>query len=141
LQTKPSASAPHNATIYFLRPDGLITPGSPDIKVDGTVVGKLPAGTYFVVRRPPGHHTIEVQDRFLDSGWQSEVEWASGQTYFIEIGTKQTYGIAYQALTAALSNTAGRQMAGRGLMAKFGFFTLDAERGRAEIAKMKSAAR
>jgi hypothetical protein len=88
-----------------------------------------------------GHHTIEIKDSFLDGGWQSKVEWAPGQTYFIEIGPVQTYGIAYRALTAALSNTRGRQMAGSGLLAKFSFFALDAAQGRAEIAKIKSARR
>ena len=60
MKAKPSASAPSNATIYFFRLEGLITPYSPDIKVDGRVVGKMPGGTYFVVNRPAGHHTIGI---------------------------------------------------------------------------------
>jgi hypothetical protein len=141
LQTKWTLSTPRNATIYFLRPDAFITPSAPDIKVDGMVVGKLAGGTYFLISRPPGHHTIEIKDSFLDGGWESKVEWAPGQTYFIEIGPVQTYGIAYRALIAMLSNTRGRQMAGSGILAKFSFFTLDAVQGRDEIAKIKSAAR
>jgi hypothetical protein len=53
LKTKLPAAAPRNATIYFLRLEGLITPYSPDVKVDGRVVGKMPAGTYFVVSIVP----------------------------------------------------------------------------------------
>ena len=142
MKAKPSASAPSNATIYFFRLEGLITPYSPDIKVDGRVVGKMPGGTYFVVNRPAGHHTIGIDAGTMDGGWESEVDWASGQTYYIEVGTKQTYGgFAQQALVAMLANTPGKLMPGHGLFAFFSFYALDAERARAEIAKMKSAKR
>src|SRR4029077_7736221 len=67
---KPAPKAPGQATIYFLRPKGIIGVGAPEVLVDGRKVGELSAGTYFVVSRAPGHHTIESQGGIIRTSWQ-----------------------------------------------------------------------
>jgi hypothetical protein len=91
---KPSPRGPGQATIYFILPNSLngaiwgkLAP-TPDIKVDGRQVGRLVTGTYLLVNRPAGHHTIDsdVRGIFGVTSWESEVELAAGQTYFFQIG-------------------------------------------------------
>src|SRR5947209_9844833 len=100
-QTKPEAAAkplPRSsgqATIYFLRLNSLNGAiwgklSSPGIKVDGRKVGELIAGTYFVVSRPAGHHTLELEGGFLAAPWDSDVVLAAGQTYFITVAPRPT---------------------------------------------------
>jgi hypothetical protein len=137
VEQKPSA--PPNATLYFLRPAGLYAPLSPTVKINGRVVGELPAGTYFVVSRPPGHYVLEVQGGLFNAGYESDVDLAPGQIYFLEVGTQQTFGIGFQALTGALSGNRGQQLPGRGFNAPFSFFSLNPEHGRAAIATMRHA--
>lgn len=129
-----------NATIYFLRPDGLYAPTSPTVKVAGRPVGDLSAGTYVMVNRPPGHYPIEVVGGLFASSWESEIDVAAGQTYFIQVSTRGMGGPAMQLLTGAIAGTTGRPMPGRGFNAPFSFYALDGAQGRTEIAKMKREA-
>jgi hypothetical protein len=135
---KPPPRAPGQATIYFLRPKGLGGFGmlSPDVLIDGRKVGELSAGTFFVVSRPPGHHTIETHGGILHTSRQSEVDFAAGQTYFFEIGPQESGLLANDLLAMVLTNTRGREVPGHGLF-NYVFYSLDAEQGRAEIAKLK----
>lgn len=132
-----SAGAAGRATIYFLRPEGMIAPGSPDVELDGRKVGELSAGTYFVVQAAPGHHTLKIPGVFLAGSWESDVILAAGTTQFIEVGTNQTGGIGMRALTGALAGTTGEQMGGRGFNSSYCFYWLDSEEGRAIVAKLK----
>jgi hypothetical protein len=125
------------ATIYFLRPEGMITPGSPDVELDGRKIGELRAGTYFVVQTKSGHHTLKIPGVFLAGSWEGDVTLAAGTTYFIELGTNQTGAIGMRALTGALAGTTGQQMSGRGFNASHSFYMLNSEEGRAIVAKLK----
>jgi hypothetical protein len=133
---KPAPQAPSQATIYFLRPNGIVGLGAPDILIDGQKVGELSPGTYFVVNRPPGHYTIESQGSIFHTSWQSEVDFAAGQIYFLEIGPQTTGAPGSDLLNMIFTSTSGRQLPGHGLF-NYVFYSLDAEHGRAEIAKLK----
>ena len=133
---KPAPKAPGQATIYFLRPNGIVGVGAPEVLVDGHKVGELSAGTYFVVSRAPGKHTIESQGGLIRTIWQCEVDFAAGQTYFLEMGPQMTGAIGTDLLTMLLTSAGGQQLPGHGLF-NFVFYALDAEHGRAEIAKLK----
>lgn len=136
---KPTPTIPGHATIYFLRHNGL---GSPDILVDGHKVGELAHDTYFVVSQPPGHHVIEIPGSFLATSWQSELDLAGGQSYFLEIGPVQTGAPGMDLLTGLLAGTKGRQLPGRwSPNAAYALFSLDNAVGRAEIAKLKQVTR
>lgn len=133
--TSPGAAGP--ATIYFLRPTGIIAPYSPDVELDGRKVGELSAGTYFVVKAPSGHHALKIPGIFMAGSWEGDVSLAAGTTYFIELGTNQTGAIGMRGLTAMLAGTTGIQMSGRGFNAAYSFYMLDSEEGRAIVAKLK----
>jgi hypothetical protein len=140
--TKPAASAPSNATIYLIRPKGIVPSASFQIKVDDRAIGELPTGTYFVISQPRGHHTLEIGGGILSAGWQSEMELNAGQTYFIEI---RPYSDApgTQLLHMVLTGTGGQLLPGRGspFSHAFRFFLLDAEHGRAAIAGLSKLTR
>jgi hypothetical protein len=135
---KPQTAAPGSAKLYLLSPKGLISsPATPDITVDGHKFGGLAAGTYFAVSRTPGHHTLEVGGRFLSAAQQNEVEFAAGQTYFIEISTC-TDSIGMLAIQSILSGTGGTRLRGGNPFSGLCFYSLDPEHGRAEIAKLQN---
>jgi hypothetical protein len=138
-----SAASPSHgsATIYFFRPTGVL-PGSfsPNIKIDGRVVGELRVGQYFSVSIRAGHHAIEVRGG-LDLGYESDLQVESGRTYYIGVGPKPAYGLVYQALTPALAGNTGTQMSGHGIMASYTFYFLEAEQGREAIAKLRHVGR
>jgi hypothetical protein len=137
---KPKTATSGVATIYFLRPTPIIGVGAPDIIIDGHKVGDLPVGTYFVVRRPPGHDTFEIDGGPLTTNWRSEVDIAAGRTYFIEIGPVAD-SIGTLAIQTLLAGTKGQQMPGHSLNPGYCFYSLDEEHGRAEIAKLKNTSR
>ena len=136
---KPTAPAPSGATIYFVRPNGFVNQAlfTPDILVDDHKVGELAVGTYFTVHQPAGHHAIKLHS--WSQSWQSEIDLAAGQTYFIEVGA---YADApgMQLLTAALAGGAGLKgnpLPGSGV-SSYAFYLLDAGDGRAELGKVKN---
>jgi hypothetical protein len=137
---KPSTPVQSNATIYFLRPSGIINPWSPDIKLDGRIVGELSAGNYFVISCPRGRHTIEVRG-IADGGYESELQVEAGKSYFIEIGPKPSGALGDQLLTQMLAGNTGQLMPGRGFWGKYAFYLLDAEQGRAKIANLRKITR
>jgi hypothetical protein len=127
-----------NATFYFMRSDGLINIGAPDIKIDGQIVGELSGGTYFVVSRRAGPHTIEVQPGGLAGGFTSELSAVPGQTYFIAISPNAIGGPGAQLMADLIHGRAGTPMPGRqGFNASYIFYSFDAAQGRAEIVKLK----
>jgi hypothetical protein len=68
----------------------------------------------------------------------SDVVLAAGQTYFITVAPRPTGAPGQDLANALVSNTRGQFIPGRGFLAtSFGFYTLDAEYGRAEIASLK----
>ena len=135
---KPVAAG--NATFYIYRTTGMIpNPFKPDIKIDGRTVAELSDGTYIVVTRPAGRHTIEVQPGGLTGGYTSEVSAAPGQSYFIAIAPLRQGAPGSDALAALFYGNAGATpMPGRsGFYAMYGLFSLDPQQGRAAIAKLK----
>lgn len=125
------------ATIYFLRPEGLISMGSPDVELDGRKVGELSPGTYFVVRAPSGPRTIKIPGVFLAGSWEGNITLSPGTTYFIELGANETGAIGMRLMTRLVSGTSGEQMNGRSFNASYSFYMLTPEKGRAIIAKLK----
>jgi hypothetical protein len=139
--TKPAVvaakpQAPSQATIYFFRPKAIIGLGSPDILIDGQKVGELAPGTYFVVKRPPGHYTLESHGGIFNTGWESEVDFDAGQSYFLMVGPQTNGAPGNDLLNMLLTGTRGQQLRGHGLF-NYVFYALDAEHGRAEVAKLK----
>jgi hypothetical protein len=132
---KPAPRASGEATVYFLRAEGL-GGGAPEILVDGRKVGELSTGSYFVVRRPAGHHVLASQGGLIVTTWQSEVDFAAGQSYFLQLAPRPTGGIGTDLLVMALAGTRGELLPGHGMF-NFGFYSLDAAHGREAIAKLK----
>lgn len=133
---KPTPQAPSQATIYFLRPKGIIGLGSPDILIDGQKVGELAPATYFVVKRPPGHHTLESHGGIFNTGWESEVDFDAGQSYFLMVGPQTNGAPGNDLLNMLLTGTRGQPLRGHGLF-NYIFYALDAEHGSEEVAKLK----
>jgi hypothetical protein len=134
---KPTPHASGQATIYVMRPSSVVGAiwgklGSPGIKVDGNTVGVLTPGTYIVTSRPAGHHTLII-DATISANWESPVDLAAGQTYYIEIGP-YSGAIGQQAVNMLMANTQGQLMPGHSWNPGFCFFALDATHGRAALA-------
>jgi hypothetical protein len=135
----PAKPAPHpsgQATIYFIRPNGVVSAiwgrvSSPTIKIDGNKVGELTGGTYIVASRPAGHHTLAIEG-LLATNWESPVDLASGQTYYLEIGPYSD-AIGTQAVNALMTNTQGQRLPGHSWNPSFCFYSLDATHGRAAL--------
>lgn len=138
--TKQSSGAPGRATIYVIRPTGIMGTGftSPDIKIDGRKIGELVGGTFLIAGRPAGHHTLEVQGGVLSTSWESEVDLVAGQTYYYEIGPQSNGAPGSELLAMALAGTSGQRLPGHGLMASYSFLSLDTEHGRAALAGLKN---
>ena len=136
------ASAPSSATIYLIRPKGIIPAASFQIKIDDRAIGELPTGAYFVLNQSRGRHTLEIAGGILSTGWQSEIEFNGGQTYFIEIGP-HSYAPGTQLLHMVLAGTRGQLLPGRGspFSHAYRFFSLDADHGRAAIAGLTKLTR
>jgi uncharacterized protein DUF2846 len=133
---KPTPQPPSQATIYFVRRQGIVL-GSPDILIDGHKVGELATGTYFVLSRPPGQHVVEVLGGFFSVGWQTELDFTAGQTYFLGIGAMETgAAIGTVGLQRLFAGTMGRELPGHGY-GSLRFFAIDAEAGRAALANLK----
>ena len=75
------------ARLYFIRHStfvGIIN--SPDVSVDGRLIGSIATGSYLVVERPPGRHTISLS-HWADFGRQfvADVEVSPGSSSYFEI--------------------------------------------------------
>jgi hypothetical protein len=91
------------------------------------------AGTYLVVRRPAGHHSVAVPG-LLEGG----LDTVGGRTYFIEYGPS---GYApgtqiLQSLVMGGAGTRGTPLPGSGMTA--GFYLLDEKQGGEQIAGLKN---
>lgn len=143
----PAKSASHpsgRATIYFIRPEGLIpaltrAASPPDIFIDGNKIGVLTVGSYFSVSEPAGHHSVEARSGMFNLAWKSEMDFDGGQTYFLEVAPRTNGGAATEVLQQALIGTEGVALSGKGDWATFHFLLLDAVQGRAAIAKLPKA--
>jgi hypothetical protein len=140
VESQNKARSPSQARIYFLRNKGVVpTLAAPDVKINGQKVGSIATGTYFSVDRPPGSYTFGVMGGLDIDGFETTVQLSAGQTYYFEIGPKTNGSPGQNLLVPALAGTAGTPTAGRGLIAAYRFYTLDAAAGAAEIEKLKTA--
>ncbi|MFZ0424002.1 MAG: DUF2846 domain-containing protein [Xanthobacteraceae bacterium] len=138
---KPPAHAGGQATIYFIRPREFTAAAfsSLDLIVDGHKIGELPTASYFIARRPPGHHTVamEAGSGIFHSSWQSDPDLGAGQTYFLQIGPRLTGAIGSDIANMILAGTSVQPLPGTGSM-NFVFFSLDAETGHTRITTLKN---
>jgi hypothetical protein len=137
---KPSAPAgAGSSTIYIIRQKEFkVFSFALDIVVDKQKAGELSAGTYLVVRRPPGHHSVVIPGGVLSSDLESDVDTVGGRTYFIELGP---YGNApgmqiAQSLTMGGAGMRGTALPGKGISARF--YLLDEKQGGEQIAGLKN---
>jgi Protein of unknown function (DUF2846) len=141
MKAKPPAAAGGHATIYFLRPSGFLNlakfTSPPAISFDGHKIGELPTGAYFIANLAAGHHTLGAKGSFLDGGRDTEIDLTAGQTYFLEIGTRQTGAPGQDLANMLVSGVRGRELPGHGFLGDIAFYQIDAEHGRAEIATLK----
>lgn len=141
--TKPSAAGGGSATIYFMRPMPILGwDNRPDVRLDGKRVVELPVGSYFAARAARGAHKIEVQGGGIDGGTEMQLLVEPGKSYFIEIGAKGQPSPGGQLINRLLTgNSMSAQQQGRGFFGAYAFYVLDAEEGRARLAKLKKIGR
>ena len=137
---KPVAPAgAGSSTIYIIRQKEFkVFSFALDIVVDKQKAGELSAGTYLVVRRPPGHHSVVIPGGVLSSDLESDLDTVGGRTYFIELGP---YGNApgmqiAQSLTMGGAGMRGTALPGKGISARF--YLLDEKQGGEQIAGLKN---
>src|SRR5580700_692919 len=122
MTAKPVApAAASSSTIYIIRQKEfrLLTLAL-DIVVDEQNAGELAAGTYLVVRRPAGHHSVAVPGLL-----EGDLDTVGGRSYFIEYGPSG-YGPGAQFAQSLLmggAGTRGTLLPGSGITA--GFYLLD----------------
>jgi hypothetical protein len=138
--TKPVApAAAGSSTIYIIRQKEFkVFSFALDIVVDKQKAGELTAGTYLVVRRPPGHHSVVIPGGVLSSDLESDLDTVGGRTYFIELGP---YGNApgmqiAQSLTMGGAGLRGTPLPGKGISARF--YLLDEKQAAEQIAGLKN---
>jgi hypothetical protein len=134
---KPGPPAPASSTIYIIRQKEfrLLTLAL-DIFVDEQNAGELAAGTYLVVRRPAGHHSVVVPGLL-----EGDLDTVGGRTYFIEYGPSG-YAPGTQILQSMVmggAGTRGTPLPGSGMTARF--YLLDEKQGGEQIAGLKNATR
>lgn len=144
-QAKPTGS--RLARLYFLREKGIFgamggLAASAEIKIDGTPVGKLDMGAYFVVDRPPGVHTIASHTTMAMADYDVEVQLDAGQTYYFGVGTQRTGPIGQDLLNQAIAGSSGQQIRSsspfKSAFAGAGLFRLEPGAGAAAIEKLKT---
>ena len=126
--------APANSTIYIIRQKEFrLLMLTLDIFVDEQNAGELAAGTYLVVRRPAGHHSVVVPGLL-----EGDLDTVGGRSYFIEYGPFG-YGPGAQFAQSLLmggAGTRGTPLPGSGITA--GFYLLDEKQGGEQIAGLKN---
>lgn len=136
---KPPAPAPGagSSTIYIIRQKEFrVFSLALDIVVDEQKAGELAAGTYLVVRRPPGHHSVAVPGLL-----EGELDTVGGRSYFIEYGPFG-YGPGAQfaqSLIMGGAGTRGTPLPGSGMTLRF--YLLDEKQGGEQLAGLKNATR
>ena len=132
---KPGPPAPASSTIYIIRQKEFrLLSLALDIVVDEQNAGELAAGTYLVVRRPAGHHSVAVPGLL-----EGDLDTVGGRSYFIEYGPS---GYAPgtqipQSLVMGGAGTRGTPLPGSGMTARF--YLLDEKQGGEQIAGLKNA--
>jgi hypothetical protein len=132
---KPVAPAgAGSSTIYILRQKEFrVFSLALDIVVDEQKAGELAAGTYLVVRRPAGHHSVVVPGLL-----EGDLDTVGSRTYFIEYcpsgyapGTQ-----ILQSLVMGGAGTRGTPLPGSGMTARF--YLLDEKQRSEQIAGLKN---
>jgi hypothetical protein len=153
-QAKPAApvaqAKPKDARLvrlYFLREKGILgamggLAASAEIKIDGKPVGKLEMGSYFVVDRPPGVHTIASHTTMAMGDYDVEVQLEAGKTYYFGVGTQRGGPPVQDLLNQAVSGSSGEQIRSsspfKSAFAGAGLFRLEPAAGAAAIEKLKA---
>ena len=140
---KPVAPAgAGSSTIYIIRQKEFkVFSFALDIVVDKQKAGELTAGTYLVVRRPPGHHSVVIPGGVLSSELESDLDTVGGRSYFIEYGPFG-YGPGAQFAQSLLmggAGTRGTPLPGSGMTLRF--YLLDEKQGGEQIAGLKNVTR
>jgi hypothetical protein len=134
MTAKPGPSAPASSTIYIIRQKEfrLLTLAL-DIVVDEQKAGELAAGTYLVVRRPAGHHSVVVPGLL-----EGDLDTVGGRTYFIEYGPSgyEPGTQILQSLVMGGAGTRGTPLPGSGMTARF--YLLDEKQRSEQIAGLKN---
>jgi hypothetical protein len=133
--------------LYFLREKGILgamggLAASAEIKIDGKPVGKLEMGSYFVVDRPPGVHTIASHTTMAMGDYDVEVQLEAGKTYYFGVGTQRGGPPVQDLLNQAVSGSSGEQIRSsspfKSAFAGAGLFRLEPAAGAAAIEKLKA---
>ncbi len=140
--TKTAAAAsPGGAKIYIIRAKGIPSVArltTFDVLVDGRKVGELPAGTYVLASRPPGHHTVEMQNGaggIFFASCKGEMTLAAGMTYYVGAGPAPTGAPGTDLINFLMLGTTGKQLPGDCKM-NWTFYLLDDATGQQELAKL-----
>jgi hypothetical protein len=134
--TSPVAQDSRPARLYFIRHStfvGIIN--SPEIKIDGRSVGSISTGSYILVERPPGRHTIIVS-HWADFGqFVADVHVNGGESYYYEIAIATRGGGGV--LLSSLAGEVGRPMKARVDSGSYRLNVLDPRVGVASVSKLK----
>jgi hypothetical protein len=129
------------ARIYVIRPDAL--PGRVwnfTVSVDDKVVGKVAAGSYLSVDRPPGRHKLSVSPSFDFASAEHEFQAEAGRSYYFVANIKaSTSAVVSGSFVMALpipGTAVGKPLPQRNFMSGIYLGVLDAAEGRAAIAAL-----
>jgi hypothetical protein len=124
------------ARLYFIRHSTLVgIVNSPEIIIDGRSVGSISTGSYILVERPPGRHTIIVS-HWADFGqFVADVHVNGGETHYYEIAIATRGGGGV--LLPSLAGEVGRPMKARVDSGSYRLNVLDAKVGVASVLKLK----
>src|SRR5262249_25760837 len=124
------------ARLYFIRHSTLVgIINSPEIKIDGRSVGSISTGSYIIVERPPGRHTIIVS-HWADFGqFVADVHVNRGAWPYYE--SAQTIRGGGGVLLPSLAGEVGRPMKARVDSGSYRLNVLDAKVGAASVLRLK----
>jgi uncharacterized protein DUF2846 len=128
----------HQGRLHFIRqPSFLSGLGTANIKVDGSPVGSLAAGSYIVADRAAGTHTITVQGPVDNTGFEADIQVEPGVSYYYELGPIVRMNIDLFRLDSM--GVTGRPVPGRvGPNSPYMFYSLDAIAGATSVANLKA---
>jgi hypothetical protein len=133
-QDKATDSRP--ARLFFLRHGTVVGIAVwPEIKIDGKSIGSLSPGSYLVVQRPAGRHTIAVSHWGDFGRFEVDVQVAAGASYYYELGMTLRGGGGV--LLPSLAGEVGTPMRGRVDSGAYRLNVLSAKTGAASVAKLK----
>lgn len=86
LEPQNNARDAKHARIHFVRPKAIVGMGlSPDIKVNGQLIGNLAVGSAFFVDRPAGQYRLTLDHEFEPGVFNRDVTLAAGQSYYFQV--------------------------------------------------------